>query len=747
MATMPQPMPTSPVSTMTNQSSQQPMSEHLGLPTPMPDHAQKVQQAAQKATQTMTQAASTLPQAVGQVVQQHTSLMNQRNKQIIDQVANAHVNMTAAQDRAQQLQPIAAQIHQHMQELQQMPDSPQKTIQMGYLAHQFKQVVTAAQAASQSFQAAQTTIQAIMAESRNRKILSKAVGYDEKAANTPERQMMVQALQQGLQQIHAGANQQIAQERQRQQQTGYLNPYKNPEDQPPAQAFAFNKQWAKSGPYETQLSPQDEYKFQQWVKKNNVPWQDSPTADYDMRGYWKALQEGKAKESRNIWDGRMHFPDTWKTPYSGSFSNESMYANQDAPHWDGNFLVTKDGHIVANETPGGGAPPPTQLPPGQQPNLPPEQGPEVRKGMPGWEHHLAQLGEVLGTIAAPQYMPLIPGTPQHKAAEMQRQMALEEEQMKLRGQQADIGYKEAQAGAAVPAGEKMREFEVGQKEKAAELAEKEREDTLRQQELQATREATQEFRNATIALQKARFYAQQNPESPQNKARLESAKAATLRAQAAAKTAAEGDEGNQQLAQMLIQHKLAPAELPGFGKQRAEVLKAATKIDPAYNAAQADRAYRYANASSTQNVLNYLESLTGPDNKSGNLGKVIDISNSLPRTKFPPLNRPDLWAKLQAGNPAVASYYAAITETSDQVAKILQGGGSGNATSDAKLKQANDLFNKGFNTDQMSAVASTLRELLGNRKAALIRGNPFLEEQFGAKPAEGSPGEIPSWLK
>jgi hypothetical protein len=87
---------------------------------------------------------------------------------------------------------------------------------------------------------------------------------------------------------------------------------------------------ALPGPYTTQLSPAEEIQFQQWIKANKIPWQDSPTADYDMRGYWKAQQSGdpNAKQGANL-----HFPDTYKTPYHRSFSNESKYALPVAPHW------------------------------------------------------------------------------------------------------------------------------------------------------------------------------------------------------------------------------------------------------------------------------------------------------------------------------------------------------------------------------------------------------------------------------
>lgn len=114
---------------------------------------------------------------------------------------------------------------------------------------------------------------------------------------------------------------------------------------------------AKAGPYRTNLSPQDEQKFQQWVKQNHVPNDDSPHSDYDMRGYWKERQDKDpnvqyaTRTVTSAFDGKQHYPDTFKTPYHKTFSNESVYATEDAPKWQGNKLVSKDGKVVADETP------------------------------------------------------------------------------------------------------------------------------------------------------------------------------------------------------------------------------------------------------------------------------------------------------------------------------------------------------------------------------------------------------------
>lgn len=101
-----------------------------------------------------------------------------------------------------------------------------------------------------------------------------------------------------------------------------------------------------SSPYQTPLSTADEGKFQSWVKKNRIPFDSGKNADYDMRGYWQAQQGGdpNAKQA-----GNQHFPDTWKTPFHKTVSNESMYAPANAPHWVGNVLTAPDGTVVADE--------------------------------------------------------------------------------------------------------------------------------------------------------------------------------------------------------------------------------------------------------------------------------------------------------------------------------------------------------------------------------------------------------------
>lgn len=152
-----------------------------------------------------------------------------------------------------------------------------------------------------------------------------------------------------------------------------------------------------------------------------------------------------------------------------------------------------------------------------------------------------------------------------------------------------------------------------------------------------------------------------------------------------------------------------------------------------WSPADASAEYKYASAKPTVDTLNYLTSLTGGPGVvgGGNLGELVKKSNQINRTEFPPLNDKLAWARLKTGDPAIAEYQTVVTEVADQVAKILQGGGTGGGgTSDAKLRQAQEMFDKGFTKDQIKGVAGELLPLLSNRQKGMIGNNRYLQRKY-----------------
>lgn len=124
---------------------------------------------------------------------------------------------------------------------------------------------------------------------------------------------------------------------------------------PPDDYLARNAAYVAPGAhtYNTQLALPDELQFRQWLAQNNVPFDpNAPVSDYDMRGFWQGMQNGKPQAASAIDpnDGRLHYPDYWKTPYHETFSGESQWATPVAPLWnDQDQLVAPSGRILFDD--------------------------------------------------------------------------------------------------------------------------------------------------------------------------------------------------------------------------------------------------------------------------------------------------------------------------------------------------------------------------------------------------------------
>src|SRR4030095_4874863 len=127
-----------------------------------------------------------------------------------------------------------------------------------------------------------------------------------------------------------------------------------------ASAFERNRAYVREGAsdFNTWLPREDEKKFLEWIKENDVQFDPKATvSDYDMRGYWQAFTDprhphhDKARPpQQNPNDNKPHFTDYWKTPYHQSFSADSKWANREAPRWNKqDQLVDKTGKVVFDE--------------------------------------------------------------------------------------------------------------------------------------------------------------------------------------------------------------------------------------------------------------------------------------------------------------------------------------------------------------------------------------------------------------
>jgi hypothetical protein len=226
-----------------------------------------------------------------------------------------------------------------------------------------------------------------------------------------------------------------------------------------------------------------------------------------------------------------------------------------------------------------------------------------------------------------------------------------------------------------------------------------------------------------------------------NKADLQEKRASAFKASAEGKKAEAETVGMkdaiQGQAQDLVESDMDPSQIQKRGNQYTPILAAAReysmkKYGVPFDLAKAQEDYKFASDPKTQNRLKYMNSLIGDERtgSSGNLDLLVQYSDKLKRTKFPALNDVAAWARLESGDTNIIKFHNAAVDAADQFANIMNGGGSGSATSDAKIKQGLEMFNKGFNNDQIKASASSVKDMLSNRKREFIGDNRYLRKQY-----------------
>lgn len=109
--------------------------------------------------------------------------------------------------------------------------------------------------------------------------------------------------------------------------------------------YSWARNYAEGGPkrdkfYNTQLTPQQEQQYQQWVQ--TLPINLRSDYDYDLRGAWL---------NGDLPDQNYHMTDKWKKPWHPTFSNESVYSTPQAPggHWDGDTFIPSTTNKFIND--------------------------------------------------------------------------------------------------------------------------------------------------------------------------------------------------------------------------------------------------------------------------------------------------------------------------------------------------------------------------------------------------------------
>jgi hypothetical protein len=206
--------------------------------------------------------------------------------------------------------------------------------------------------------------------------------------------------------------------------------------------------------------------------------------------------------------------------------------------------------------------------------------------------------------------------------------------------------------------------------------------------------------------------------------------------EAAGRAPAAGDEPIQPddvlgAATAILSGRMAPSQLSlvgGMGnrgvKFKQAVVAEVNKRDPNFNWQASEAGYKFASNPGTQNTIRFL------DNIEKTLPVLERASDDFKRSNVQVINKAILAGKKQFGSTDVVTFEFARNILADEIAKILQGGGTGNGTSDAKLRQAQDLISGDMTPDQLKAAIGAARELLSTRRESLSKGT-FMEKKPG----------------
>lgn len=158
-----------------------------------------------------------------------------------------------------------------------------------------------------------------------------------------------------------------------------------------------------------------------------------------------------------------------------------------------------------------------------------------------------------------------------------------------------------------------------------------------------------------------------------------------------------------------------------------KAVNAANKIDPTYNAQQADAEYKVAGNPSNVVFFGSAKSLTDPQ---GTLDQLLQAHAALGNQRIPIFNSWENALQFQAGDPALAAYMQTALGVADDYAKVL--GGGNQPTKEMQLMQLNAMSDK-LNNGQMDAVVRAMRGTVNSQVNSRIGNNRLLRRMYGTE--------------
>ncbi len=191
------------------------------------------------------------------------------------------------------------------------------------------------------------------------------------------------------------------------------------------------------------------------------------------------------------------------------------------------------------------------------------------------------------------------------------------------------------------------------------------------------------------------------------------------------------------IAKQVLNHQMAPSQAMatgGYGAAGAAFKRMVNveiaKEDPTFSWEQAEADYNYSKNPAFQNTVRFIDSTLE------SMPRLLDSAKALDQGKVASINKLIADGKKQVNSVDLKKFQTDAIFVGDEIAKILQGGGTGSGTSDAKLKQAQDIFSTSDNPQTIAAALEEIQPLLGNRRRAVTRGTPYEKQNSVPKAPE-----------
>jgi hypothetical protein len=185
--------------------------------------------------------------------------------------------------------------------------------------------------------------------------------------------------------------------------------------------------------------------------------------------------------------------------------------------------------------------------------------------------------------------------------------------------------------------------------------------------------------------------------------------------------------------------RLYPSRSGAMAGKKAAIYDKARDLNPEFTPAAFESGYKFATNPKT------VTAIAAVDNVLPNIKKLVDLSNSWDRTKYPDINRFLGSVQAKLGDTTVANIRQAQKLIGDELGTALGGG----AMTDMKLQLGLDVVDPNLAPETFMSNMARVEEFLQNRKASLKTPmGHYANQNTGAPPATPPPaGAVEQWVR